>query len=167
MKTNSKLDNWFSSLSTDACPSIDLCIEMLEPDLPWLGDLEKTPQDPQWHGEGNVKIHCGMVLKEMYALLQSDAKHLPPWKRQVLILSAILHDIGKTVTTKKSMARGKMRWVSPRHEEVGRSYLAFKIMAWNLEFRVIHAVLNIVGEHHMSATRQENVAPRGHFFQGA
>lgn len=149
MKKNSKLDDWFLGLRQKATPCIDECISFLGADVPWLFDLEKTPQDSQWHGEGNVKIHTGMVLDELYVLLGNQAKHIVGWKRQALILGAALHDIGKTVQTHEAEVRGRMCIVSPRHEEVGRSYLAFKIMHWNLPFQVKRCVLNLVGEHHM------------------
>lgn len=149
MKKNSKLDNWFSELAKSATPSVDDCIKMLGGDLPWLHQLENTPQDPQWHAEGDVKIHTGMVLDEIYLLLKGDAKHIVGWKRQALILGAALHDIGKTVQTHEAEVRGSIHIVSPRHEEVGRNYLAFKIMHWNLAFKVKRIILNLVGEHHM------------------
>ncbi len=149
MKKNSKLDNLFSALAEDATPSVDDFITYLGADLLWLYNLEHTPQDPEWHGEGNVKIHTGMVLDELYLLLASDAKHIVGWKRQALILGAALHDIGKTVQTHEAEIDGIRRTVSPRHEEVGRNYLAFKIMHWALPFKVMRMVLNLVGEHHM------------------
>ena len=62
-----------------------LCLAMAEmppPDLPglvaaWSGvlplltELEVTPQDPEWHGEGSVAVHTGMVLAEARRIWRS------------------------------------------------------------------------------------------------
>ena len=144
-----KLDDWLSSLAIDAKPDIDECIEYLGSQFDWLYNLKNTPQDPEWHAEGNVHIHTNMVLGELYKLLEEDASHIKGDKRQSLILAALLHDVGKTVRTKQVEINGIIRIACPQHESIGRSYLAFKLMKLNLSFAVIRRVLGLVGEHHM------------------
>ena len=146
---DSKLSTWLDTLTLDAKPDIDECIQMLGCRIEWLNDLKFTVQDPEWHAEGNVHIHTNMVLDELYKLLESEAKHIKGSMRQILILGALLHDVGKTVRTKEVEVKGIIRVASPQHESIGRSYLAFKLMALNLPFEVVWEVLGLVGEHHM------------------
>ena len=65
--------------------------------------MKKIPQNPEFHGEGNVYIHTRMVCEEL--------------------LRMQFHDIGKIRTTKSE--EGK--WGSPHHSSVGsqmtREYL--------------------------------------------
>ncbi len=140
---------WLESLADNATPGIEESLSMLGGTIDWLNEMKKTPQDPEWHGEGDVCTHIGYVLDALYHLLQTDAHHITGWKRQTLILAAILHDVGKTVRTKEHEIKGVMRIVSPKHEAVGRSYLTFKLMALPLPFKVIWNLLGLVGEHHM------------------
>jgi len=145
MKTN----EWLYNLQETATPDIDECVEVLGGDLDWLLRFKATEQDPEWHAEGDVHIHTGMVLDELYLLLRDEAHHIQGWRRQALILGVILHDIAKPVRTKRMDIQGIERVVAPQHEAYGRSYLTFKLMALELPFLVIWTVLNLVGEHHM------------------
>lgn len=144
-----RLESWLDSLAQEAKPDIDECIQMLGSQIEWLHDLKRTHQDPEWHAEGNVHIHTNMVLSELYKLLDSDAAHIRGSKRQALILSALLHDIGKTVRTKEVEINGVLRVACPQHEAIGRSYLTFKLLDVGIAFKVVWDVLGLVGEHHM------------------
>ncbi|WP_444997399.1 AAA family ATPase [Aliikangiella sp. IMCC44359] len=148
MKTQ-KLNDWLDSLANDATPDLAECIEYLGDKIGWLTQLESVEQDPEWHAEGNVYIHTNMVLAELYVLLENEARHINGKKRQMLILGALLHDVGKTVRTKEVEINGVVRTVCPQHESIGRSYLAFKLMALALSFEVVWHILGLVGEHHM------------------
>jgi predicted kinase len=149
MKTTLKINQWLTSLSTLATPNMDECVALLGQDIEWLCRYKDTPQDPEWHAEGNVHIHTNMVLQALYQLLANEAAHITGWKRQALILGAILHDIAKPIRTRRMEIQGIERVVSPQHEATGRSYLAFKLMGFNLSFQVVWTVLNLIGEHHM------------------
>ncbi|TQV81072.1 AAA family ATPase [Aliikangiella coralliicola] len=148
MRVNKTAD-WLASLAHDATPDINECIAYLGKYIEWLYDLKNTHQDPEWHAEGNVHIHTGMVLVELYKTLGREASHIQGVKRQALILAALLHDIGKTVRTKEVEINGVVRIACPQHEAIGRSYLAFKLMELDLPFYAIWTVLGLVGEHHM------------------
>lgn len=66
-----------------------------------FGDLsdvmEMVPQNPEYHGEGNVLAHTYLVLES----LVSDQRFydLDERERTTLFVSALYHDIGKTCTT--------------------------------------------------------------------
>ena len=143
------MKQWLQQLAYSATPDINECVRQLGAVIPWLYDLKKTQQDPGWHAEGNVHIHTGMVLGELYHLLATEAVFIQGEQRQALVLSAILHDIGKPRCTRKMTIRGQQRLGSPDHEAIGRSYLAFQLMKLPLPFSVIWTVLGLVGEHQM------------------
>lgn len=143
------MKHWLMALQQDATPDMAECVAQLGQAIDWLPLLQQTPQDAEWHGEGNVHIHTDWVLKALYQLLETDAQHIQGWRRQALILGALLHDIGKPQQTRTMMIQEKERIASPQHESIGRSYLAFRLMALPLSFQVIWTVLGLVGEHHM------------------
>ncbi|KLV05182.1 hypothetical protein ABT56_12420 [Photobacterium aquae] len=157
------MNKWLADLARDGEPCIDECVTMLGAFFEMLNELQDTPQDPQWHAEGNVYIHTGMVLDALYTVLRGDASHIRGERRQALILAALLHDIAKPGQTKETEINGTMRIVSPRHEEAGRSYLAFKFMDLPLPFSVVWTVLGLVGEHHMPKRLVIKNASRGEY----
>ncbi len=79
----------------------------------WFARMEKTPQDPRWHGEGDVWTHTGLVCEALAGLAAFRA--LPEEERRALALAALLHDVGKVRCTRE--AEGQ--WVSPHHGRVG------------------------------------------------
>lgn len=115
---------------------------------PLLHQLEDTPQDAEWHGEGNVAIHTHMVLEQTFLRLEQEASHLSEERRLALILGALFHDIAKPLTTRTKEIDGRDRIVAPRHAERGRNAIAFKIMSWGLSYTVVRQVLALIGHHH-------------------
>ena len=131
-----------------ATPNIDEFVDVLGDRFPLLKDYQSTPQDEEWHAEGDVHIHVGMVLDEVYKILQTEASHLDRERRLSLILGALLHDIYKPIATKEQEIQGKIRIVAPRHASRGRSYLALKLMGLHLPYSVVESTLSLVGYHH-------------------
>jgi len=83
------------------------------PLAPHLRAMEQTPQNPVWHGEGDVLTHTKLVCER---LCEMDAfRALGESDRVVLSLAALLHDIGKPRTTK--LEDGVL--VSPNHGSAG------------------------------------------------
>lgn len=85
--------------------------------FPEIARLAGTPQDPEWHPEGDVfthTCHCCDALAE-----------LPGWQvadettRRVLMFAVLAHDFAKPQTTHEAEREGRMRIVSPGHEEQG------------------------------------------------
>lgn len=84
---------------------------------PALRDLHGTPQDSQWHPEGDVWVH---TLHVCDAMAQSpDWQISPPARKATLMLSALTHDFGKPSTTEMVIRDGKERITSHRHDTVG------------------------------------------------
>lgn len=92
-------------------------------DFPLLGEFSSTEQDPGWHGEGNVAVHTNLVLQQVYFLIETCASHLSVREQDVLILSALFHDYGKPLTTRRREKDGVERVVAPYHEHTGASLL--------------------------------------------
>ena len=75
--------------------------------------MAETPQNPVWHGEGDVWTHTKMVCEElikMPAFWQQERNH-----QQEVFLACLLHDIGKIPCTR--MEDGN--WTSPNHTSTG------------------------------------------------
>ncbi|HSH17286.1 MAG TPA: HD domain-containing protein, partial [Verrucomicrobiae bacterium] len=85
--------------------------------FPEIEALRRTPQDPEWHPEGDVFVHtchCCDALARLPAWQQAD-----PESRIVYMLATLAHDFAKPATTQRVEKEGRMRVVSPGHEEAG------------------------------------------------
>jgi tRNA nucleotidyltransferase (CCA-adding enzyme) len=81
--------------------------------FPEIASLNHVPQEPEWHPEGDVFVHTGLVIDRARELIDDL-----PYARQVTVmLAALAHDFGKPPTTE--FIEG--RWRSRGHEEAGIS----------------------------------------------
>ncbi|MFK4730490.1 HD domain-containing protein [Agromyces mediolanus] len=71
--------------------------------VPELAALAATPQDPQWHPEGDVLVHS-LGAADLAARL-ADEQGAEPDRRRLLVLAALLHDVGKPATTRAHEGR--------------------------------------------------------------
>jgi tRNA nucleotidyltransferase (CCA-adding enzyme) len=113
-------EEWFKWASKSEKPSAGL---LFLRDTGWIehypeiAALINTPQDPEWHPEGDVFKHTCHCCDAM-------AK-LPEWReaseesRIVYMLAILTHDFAKPQTTREEMKKGKMRIVSPGHDQLG------------------------------------------------
>lgn len=124
----------------------------LYPPLAWLVNC---PQDAIHHPEGNVWEHTCFVTDEMVAICNRDG--IAGEDRVVLMLAALLHDIGKPETTTRG---DDGRWKSPGHAEAGvpiaREFLE-SIGAWP---RIIERVIPLIQCHMIGCTPLRDVGPR-------
>jgi len=79
--------------------------------LPEMEPLYDTPQDAEWHPEGDVWIHTLMVIDKARAL-NGD---LDRPRLAAIMLGAVCHDLGKPATT--AVIDGRVK--SPNHEAMG------------------------------------------------
>jgi predicted kinase len=124
------------------------CVEALGGTLDLLPQLEKTPQDPAWHGEGDVAAHVTLVLEALERELETTDLRLEPRQRLAVRLAALLHDIAKPLTTRTEVVEGQERVVSPHHTGRGVGYLAFRLPELGLSPDVYLEVLGLVRNHH-------------------
>jgi putative nucleotidyltransferase with HDIG domain len=84
--------------------------------------LAATPQGPEYHAEGDVWTHTGMVVEALVALPAWRA--LPAAPRAIVFAGALLHDIGKPACT-RTEADGRItsRGHSGRGEQLARQSL--------------------------------------------
>ena len=85
--------------------------------------MKDTPQNPEYHAEGDVLTHTKMVCEALVKLPEYRASNEKD--KEILFLAALLHDIGKARCT--VIENGKIR--SPHHAAVGAN------MARELFFR--------------------------------
>jgi tRNA nucleotidyltransferase (CCA-adding enzyme) len=83
-------------------------IGQLFPEIKALIDVE---QDREWHPEGDVFVHTGLVIDRAHELIDD----LPYAKQVTVMLAALCHDFGKPATTE--FIDGRLR--SRGHEEAG------------------------------------------------
>ncbi len=85
--------------------------------FPEIDRLRSTPQDPEWHPEGDVFVHTGHCLDALVGLAAwQDAA---PDRRIVLTLAVLAHDFGKPECTATALRDGRERVISPGHEPAG------------------------------------------------
>ena len=85
--------------------------------FPELAALRGTPQEPDWHPEGDVMDHTAYCMDALAGLGEWTGAPAP--RRRMLSLAVLAHDFGKPPTTVRAEKRGAVRWVSPGHESAG------------------------------------------------
>lgn len=95
-------------------PGETVCWEALENQFSsLLQPLGQTPQNPRWHGEGDVLTHTKMVVEALLRLpgYQNASRQI----REILFFAALFHDAGKALCTR--LEDGV--WVSRGHGNAG------------------------------------------------
>ena len=85
--------------------------------FPEIAALVETPQDPEWHPEGNVFAHTQHCLDALVKL--AGWQKSPAARRRQLSLAVLAHDFGKPATTVRGERKGQERIISPGHEAAG------------------------------------------------
>jgi len=110
---------------------------------PELLPLAGTPQDPQWHPEGDVWTHTLLALDQAVPL----AADLDRPRALTVMLATLCHDLGKASTTR--FEEGRVR--SRGHEEAGLAPTRSLLDRWNvhtlLGYDVRNKVLGLIGNN--------------------
>jgi tRNA nucleotidyltransferase (CCA-adding enzyme) len=110
---------------------------------PELMPLPDTPQDPEWHPEGDVWTHTLQAVDEAAGLVEG----LDRPRALAVLLGTLCHDLGKPATTKHEDGRIRSRG----HEDAGVPPTAGLLDRWNvhslLGFDLREQVLALVGNH--------------------
>ncbi|HZM52485.1 MAG TPA: hypothetical protein VFE68_18420 [Vicinamibacteria bacterium] len=116
---------------------------MLPAVAPELIPLIGTPQDPEWHPEGDVWIHTLLAVDQAVPLLEG----LDTARAHAVMLGVLCHDLGKPETTQ--LLEGRLR--SYGHEEAGLPPTNALLDRWNVHrlhgYDVRAQVLGLVGNH--------------------
>ncbi|MEO7597465.1 MAG: polynucleotide adenylyltransferase [Opitutus sp.] len=79
--------------------------------FPEIAALRGTPQEPEWHPEGDVFTHTQKCVDALVQLPEwIDFDHSPR-----LTFAVLAHDFGKPAVTQKAEKNGRIRWTSPGH----------------------------------------------------
>lgn len=102
-----------------------------------LYKLKETMQSPKYHPEGNVWNHTLLVVDEA-AKVKGESKN-----PKVFMWTALLHDIGKAVTTKYK--KGKI--TSYEHDKAGAKLAREFLLQFTDEEEFIDNICNLVYYH--------------------
>ena len=111
--------------------------------FPALELAKTTPQEPRYHGEGDVWTHTRMVVDALLALPQYQAAARAD--QEVVFLAALLHDIAKHSTTIVDPVTGAIG--QPGHSRKGA--IDARIALWDagVPFGVREAVCRLIAVH--------------------
>jgi tRNA nucleotidyltransferase (CCA-adding enzyme) len=108
---------------------------------PELIELPKTPQEPEWHPEGDVWIHTMMVVDEAAKIVERE--QLKGKDALVVMLGSFCHDFGKPNTTEES--DGRVRALG--HEEAGVEPTIKFLSEIGIEASLRDTVAKLVAQH--------------------
>src|ERR1041385_7988386 len=141
-------EEWFKWAEKSAVPSRGLKFlaetEWIE-HFPEVNALRGTPQDPDWHPEGDVfthTCHCLDALVTLPGWQAADAE-----SKIVYALAVLAHDFAKPQTTHEAMRDGRKRIVSPGHEEQGGPMAEGFLQRINAPLAIRQRVIPMVTNH--------------------
>jgi putative nucleotidyltransferase with HDIG domain len=108
----------------------------------WWREMRTCPQDVIHHAEGDVATHTQMVMTELLALLEFATCSTE--ERGILLLAALLHDIGKPETTREEPGG---RITARGHS--GRGEIMARRLLWEagIPFAIREAVTALIRFH--------------------
>ncbi|MEN5160123.1 AAA family ATPase [Achromobacter spanius] len=111
--------------------------------FPALELAKTTPQDPRYHGEGDVWTHTQMVVDALLALPQYQAASRAD--QEIVFLAALLHDVAKHSTTVIDPVTGAIG--QPGHSRKGA--IDARIALWDagVPFAVREAICRLIATH--------------------
>lgn len=122
--------------------------------VPEFAALGETPQDPRWHPEGDVLVHS--LWAADLAAAYAERHSVDPDRRELLVLAALVHDIGKPQTTRRMDGRITSHGHAERGAEV------FRTMGRRLALPrpLVEAVAAIVETHMAHLSVRGEPSPR-------
>ncbi len=140
-------EEWNKLLLKSPKPSVGLnagremgVISKLHPELNALIDV---PQEKEWHPEGDVWIHTGMVVDAAAEI--SRRENLKGQDMQVVMLASLCHDLGKPATTEVRKSDGRI--ISHSHSEAGLEPTQKFLESLKVPHDIIKKILPLVAEH--------------------
>lgn len=100
-----------------------------------------TPQDPEWHPEGDVLEHTKHVVDA--AVEVADRENIQGNDRVMYVLASFCHDLGKPLTT----VFERERWRSPAHAAVGAGISRVFLESIGAPKKIAEKIPPIVAEH--------------------
>ncbi|HZM02994.1 MAG TPA: HD domain-containing protein [Candidatus Saccharimonadales bacterium] len=141
-------EEWFKWAVGSAVPSAGLnflrATEWMD-HFPEIKAMIDTPQEPEWHPEGDVYVHtchCCDAMAGLEAWQAADSQ-----SRIVYMLATLAHDFGKPATTHQAVKDERLRIVSPGHEEAGAELAAIFLERMRAPQGVQARILPLVRNH--------------------
>lgn len=103
--------------------------------------MRECPQDPGFHGEGDVETHTRMVCEELVG--DRRWRELASREREILFAAALLHDAAKPFTTRHEAGRITSRGHARRGSIMARTLL----WGMNVEFDAREQIAALVRFH--------------------
>ncbi len=113
--------------------------------LPELAAIVGVDQDPEWHPEGDVWTHTLHAVDALVAL--PDWAGMSADERLVLMMSVLLHDVGKATCTRTEFKGGRDRITSPGHEVAGAEGAARFLRQVGFQESTVQRVVPLVANH--------------------
>jgi tRNA nucleotidyltransferase (CCA-adding enzyme) len=117
--------------------------------LPELAAIVGVAQDPEWHPEGDVWTHTLHAVDALVAL--PDWARMSADERLVLMMSVLLHDVGKATCTRTEFKGGRDRITSPGHEVAGAERAARFLRQVGFQESTVQRVVPLVANHMVHA----------------
>jgi len=122
-------------------------IGLIARSYPELLALIDTPQEPEWHPEGDVWIHSLMALNAAARIIHARRSSFSEEEALSVMLGSLCHDFGKPETTKLGEKAGIPRIRSLGHSRAGLQPTETFLARFSFGARVTEAVLASVLEH--------------------
>lgn len=107
----------------------------------WAAEMTTCPQDPEYHGEGDVWTHTVMVCEELQGL---DAwRSLPAAERELVFAACLLHDVAKPTCT--TIIDGRIR--QPGHSVKGAHFARNLLWRADLDPHTREAIAGLIRYH--------------------
>lgn len=120
--------------------------------LPEVSNLAGIPQDPHWHPEGDALVHTFKSVDAAAAVATRDSHDSD--RRLLIVLTALLHDIGKApVYVKQGDAIG--------HDKVGADMVKKVLSRLRAERHFSNSVTALTRLHMRGHTMDENISVSG------
>jgi len=120
---------------------------IVQSEFPELEAMAGCPQEEEWHPEGDVWVHTGMVVDRAVEVARRPEWGFGAAERLQVALGALLHDVGKPRTTTRAVRNGVERVVSPGHENAGETLARAVLSRLTFGEEAERAVLAIVKWH--------------------
>lgn len=122
--------------------------------FPQIAGLRSVPQDAGWHPEGNVHVHSGLAADQAARL--ADEAGLAGADRFVVVMAALLHDVGKVTHTQWSHGR----ITSHGHAAAGVEPARALLRSIGCPEAIIARILPLIREHMSCTSRPTKPAVR-------
>lgn len=142
-------EEWKKLLLKSKKPSLGLeaarDLGIIEVEYPALRDLIGCKQEYDWHPEGDVWTHTLLVVDEAVKIAKRE--NLSEDDTLILVFAALAHDFGKPSTTKYEEKKGRMRYTSNKHEEMGVEPARQFFKSIHLADKYVSRILPLIQRH--------------------